>query len=69
MEQIVKIDIAKNIIDKLIAQECKNGVDKNNKMLSDFVQMKNEIYKNNTTVIDFVISEYKKALTVGAQNG
>lgn len=68
MDQIVKIDIAREIIEKLIAQECKNGVDENNKVLRELVQMKEEVYKNNTEIIDYVISQYKNAIKAGENN-
>lgn len=69
MEQIVKIDIAKDIVEKLIAQECKDGVDENNEILLNLVEMKDEIYKNNTEIIDFVINNYKDAVNAGENNG
>ena len=69
MEQIVKIDLAKDIVEKLIAQECKNGVDEQNEILLNLVNMKDEIYKNNTEIINFVINNYKNAVNAGENNG
>lgn len=69
MEQIVNIDIAKDIVERLIAQECKNGVDKNNEVLKELIHMKDEIYQNNTEIIDYVISQYKDAINAGENNG
>ncbi len=62
MEQINKIDIAKDIVERLIVQETRNGYDSNNPFLTALVQMKEEILKNNAEVIDEVLISYKDAL-------
>ena len=62
MEQINKIDIAKNIVEQLIVQELKNGFDSTNLYLKELVIMKEEILKNNQEVIDSVLSGYKVAV-------
>lgn len=69
MEQTIKIDIAKDIVERLIAAEIKNGVDANNPVLQELIVMKDEIYRNNTAVIDQVIEQYKTAITSGENNG
>ena len=68
MEPINKMDIAKDIVERMIAMECKNGVDENNPVLQELIVMKDEIYKNNTALIDSVIAQYKQAI-VGENNG
>ncbi len=65
MEPINKIDIAKDIVEKLIAMECKNGVEETNPVLQDLIVMKDEIYRNNDEVIDRVLSQYKEAMKAG----
>ena len=62
MEQINKIDTAKNIVEQLIVQELKNGFDSTNLYLKELVIMKEEILKNNQEVIDSVLSGYKAAV-------
>ena len=62
MEQINKIDIAKDIVERLIVQETRNGYDASNPFLTALVQMKEEILKNNEVVIDEVLDGYKNAL-------
>lgn len=62
MEQINKIDIAKDIVERLIVQEIRNGYDSTNPFLTALVQMKEEILKNNEAVIDEVLENYKSAL-------
>ncbi len=69
MEQIVNIEIAKDIVERLIAQECQNGVDESNPVLQNLILMKEEIYKNNKEIIDMVISQYKHAVNAGENNG
>ena len=68
MEPINKMDIAKDIVQRMIAMECKNGVDENNPVLQELIVMKDEIYKNNTALIDSVIAQYKQAI-VGENDG
>ncbi len=62
MEQINKIDIAKDIVERLIVQETRNGYDSTNPFLTALVQMKEEILKNNEVVIDEVLESYSNAL-------
>ena len=62
MEQINKIDIAKDIVERLIVQETRNGYDLTNPFLTALVQMKEEILKNNEVVIDEVLESYSNAL-------
>ena len=62
MEQINKIDIAKDIVERLIVQETRNGYDATNPFLTALVQMKEEILKNNEVVIDEVLESYSNAL-------
>ena len=62
MEQINKIDIAKDIVERLIVQETRNGYDSTNPFLTTLVQMKEEILKNNEVVIDEVLTSYSDAL-------
>ena len=62
MEQINKIDIAKNIVEQLIVQELKNDFDSTNLYLKELVIMKEEILKNNCDVIDLVLTGYKVAV-------
>ena len=62
MEQINKIDIAKDIVERLIVQETRNGYDASNPFLTALVQMKEEILKNNAAVIDEVLTSYRSAL-------
>jgi hypothetical protein len=62
MEQINKIDIAKDIVERLIVQETRNGYDSNNPFLTRLIQMKEEIIKNNNAVIDEVLNGYSDAL-------
>ena len=62
MEQINKIDIAKDIVERLIVQEIQNGYNSNNPFLARLIQMKEEIIKNNNAVIDEVLKGYSDAL-------
>lgn len=62
MEQINKIDIAKDIVERLIVQECKKSYDSDDAVLKMLIEMKDEVLKNNNEVIDEVLKNYSDSI-------
>ena len=63
MDQLINIDVALEIVERLMAEEVNNKTSVNDPIYSDLIRMKNEILNNNTDMIDYVLSQYKQAVS------
>jgi hypothetical protein len=58
MNNNTKIEVAREIMNAMIANEAKNGFDFNNKKLITLLNEENEMNNFNFSVIDKIINEY-----------
>ena len=66
MDKDIQRDIALDIIEEMIARE---PLSEDKTFLHELMVMRDEIYRDNTAVIEHVLSEYKKAVNPGENNG
>ncbi len=69
MNDNTKIEVAREIMNAMIAKHCKNGYSKENKALMKLLDDENEMNKFNFKVIDKIINVYGPMLKRGEVNG
>ena len=58
MDDNTKIELAREVMNALIARSCKNGFNKNNKLIITLLNDEKEMDKFNFKVIDKIINIY-----------
>lgn len=65
MDDNTKIELAREIMNAFIARACKNGFDKNNKLITTLLKEEKEMNKFNFKVIDKIINKYAPIIKRG----
>lgn len=69
MNENTKIEVASEIMNAMIARQCKNGYNKNNNALQTLLKEEQEMSKFNYKVINKIIDVYGPMVRGGKQNG
>mgnify|MGYP003289010964 CR=1 FL=1 len=65
MDDNTKIELAREVMNAFIARACKNGFDKNNKLITTLLKEEKEMNNFNFKVIDKIINKYAPIIKRG----